>query len=206
MYADVTEVTTPAQLREALGGAPRSSLINDIRHRLDDVDREWLGASPFCLMATAGDDGSCDVSPRGDLPGFALVLDDSTLALPERAGNRRGDSYANLLSNGNVGLLFMIPGRTDTLRVNGRARLVRDAPFFDDMAVAGQLPVLAVLVDVEEVFYHCVKAFHRSGLWRPETWRPLGAPTRGRVLRSLEAARSRNDDGDAGRESACVAF
>jgi PPOX class probable FMN-dependent enzyme len=189
MHTAMTEVTTRAQLREALGGAPKRSLINEVRDRLDGVDREWLGSSPFCLMATAGADGSCDVSPRGDAPGFALVLDESTLVLPERAGNRRGDGYANLLENNHVGLLFMIPGRTDTLRVNGSAKLVSDAPFFEELSVAGQLPVLALVVQVEEVFYHCVKAFHRSGLWRPETWRPLSAPSRGRVLRSLEDSR-----------------
>lgn len=179
-------VRSSEDLQDALGGAPKSSLINEIRPRLRDVDREWLAASPFCLLATAGADGSCDVSPRGDAPGFALVLSDTTLALPERAGNRRGDGYGNLLENGHAGLLFMIPGRTDTLRVNGRAVLVRDAPFFDQMALDGRRPVLALVVEVEEVFYHCVKAFHRSGLWRPESWGDHEAPSRGQVARALE--------------------
>jgi PPOX class probable FMN-dependent enzyme len=179
-------VRTQRELQEALGGSPKSSAINSIRPRLRDVDRAWLAASPFCLLATAGADGSCDVSPRGDEPGFALVLSDTTLALPERAGNRRGDGYQNLLENGHAGLLFMIPGRTDTLRVNGRAMLVRDAPFFDQMTLEGQRPVLAVVVEVEEVFYHCVKAFHRSGLWRPESWDRDSAPSRGQVARALE--------------------
>jgi hypothetical protein len=182
-------VRSHEDLQDALGGAPKSSLINEIRPRLRDVDREWLAASPFCLLATSGADGSCDVSPRGDAPGFALVLSDTTLALPERAGNRRGDGYSNLLENGNAGLLFMIPGRTDTLRVNGRAVLVRDAPFFDQMALDGRRPVLALVVEVEEVFYHCVKAFHRSGIWRPETWSGYEAPTRGQVARALERSR-----------------
>ena len=179
-------VRTQRELQEALGGPPKSSLINSIRPRLRDVDRAWLAASPFCLLATAGADGSCDVSPRGDAPGFALVLSDTTLALPERAGNRRGDGYQNLLENGHVGLLFMIPGRTDTLRINGRAALVRDAPFFDQMALDGRRPVLALVLEVEEIFYHCVKAFHRSGLWRPETWGVNEAPSRGEVARALE--------------------
>jgi PPOX class probable FMN-dependent enzyme len=151
------------------------------------VDRRWLAGSPFCLLATAGADGSCDVSPRGDEPGFALVLGDTTIALPERAGNRRGDGYANLLENGHVGLLFMIPGRTDTLRINGRALLVRDGPFFDQMAVAGRRPVLAAVVEVEEIFYHCTKAFHRSRLWRAECWDRAAAPSRSEVARALEA-------------------
>jgi PPOX class probable FMN-dependent enzyme len=180
-------VTTREELQDVLGGEPRWSLINSIRFRLTEVDRRWLAGSPFCLLATAGADGSCDVSPRGDEPGFALVLSDTTIALPERAGNRRGDGYTNLLENGHVGLLFMIPGRTDTLRINGRAVLVRDGPFFDRMAVDGRRPVLAAVVEVEELFYHCTKAFHRSGLWRAEYWDTDAAPSRGEVARALEA-------------------
>jgi len=198
----MTPVRTPEELRDALGGAPKGSRINAIRERLAEVDRQWLAASPFCLLATAGADGSCDVSPRGDVPGFALALSDSTLALPERAGNRRGDGYANLLENSHAGLLFLIPGRTDTLRVNGRATLVRDAPFFERMAVGGLRPVLAVVVEIEEVFYHCVKAFHRSGLWRPETWDRDAAPSRGSVARQLDAVAAR---GGTGHE-ACIAL
>ncbi len=179
-------VRTAEELQDALGGEPRWSAINSIRSRVTNVDRRWLAASPFCLLATAGADGSCDVSPRGDAPGFALVLSDTTIALPERAGNRRGDGYANLLENGHVGLIFMIPGRTDTLRINGRALLVRDGPFFDRMALDGKRPVLALVVTVEEIFYHCVKAFHRSGLWRPDSWEPAVAPSRGEVARAIE--------------------
>ena len=180
-------VRTREELRDALGGRARWSPINSIRSRLTDVDRRWLAGSPFCLVATSGADGSCDVSPRGDQPGFALVLGATTVALPERAGNRRGDGYANILENGHVGLLFMIPGRTDTLRINGRAVLVRDGPFFDRMAVDGRRPVLAAVVEVEEVFYHCTKAFHRSGLWRAERWDREAAPSRSDVARALEA-------------------
>ena len=103
---------------------------------------------PFCLIATADADGACDVSPKGDPPGFALALDDGTLAIPERPGNRRVDGYQNVLANPRVGLLFVVPGRTDTLRVNGRALLVSDAPFFDRMVVEGHRPVLALVVHV----------------------------------------------------------
>jgi uncharacterized protein len=198
----MTAVRSQEELRDALGGAPKYSTINAVRDRLEDVDRQWLAGSPFCLLATAGADGSCDVSPRGDVPGFALALSDTTLALPERAGNRRGDGYANLLENGHAGLLFLIPGRTDTLRVNGCATLVRDAPFFERMAVAGRRPVLALVVEIEEIFYHCVKAFHRSGLWRPETWDRDTAPSRGSVARALD----RGAAPDLARDEACVAF
>src|SRR3954463_10308384 len=198
----MTAVRTQEELREALGGVPRRSPTNAIRNGLSDVDREWLSAAPFYLLATAGADGSCDLSPRGDVPGFALVLSDTTLALPERAGNRRGDGYANLLENGHAGLLFLIPGRTDTLRVNGCATLVRNAPFFERMAVGGLRPVLALVVEVEEVFYHCVKAFHRSGMWRPDTWERDVAPSRGSVARALDARVARElDSGEA-----CVAL
>jgi uncharacterized protein len=198
----MTAVRSQEELRDALGGAPKHSTINGIRSRFEDVDRQWLAASPFCLLATAGADGSCDVSPRGDVPGFALVLSDTTMALPERAGNRRGDGYANLLENGHAGVLFLIPGRTDTLRVNGSATLVRDGPFFERMAVDGRPPVLAVVLEVEEVFYHCVKAFHRSGLWRPETWERDVAPSRGSVARALDAGVPR----DVGNRGARVAL
>src|SRR3954452_19026645 len=197
----MTAVRTAQELQEALGGPPKRSPTNAIRNGLSDVDREWLSAAPFYLLATAGSDGSCDVSPRGDVPGFALALSDTTLALPERAGNRRGDGYANLLENGHAGLLFLIPGRTDTLRVNGRATLVRNAPFFERMAVGGLRPVLALVVEVEEVFYHCVKAFHRSGLWRPETWDRDAAPSRGSVARALDDVEAPGLDGDG-----CVAL
>nr|WP_218849593.1 MSMEG_1061 family FMN-dependent PPOX-type flavoprotein [Nocardioides perillae] len=153
------------------------------RDRLLPVDRAWLAASPFCLVATADADGRCDASPKGDPAGsLALVLDDRTVAVAERPGNRRADGYRNVLANPHVGLHFVIPGRGDTLRVNGRARLVSDAPFLDEMVVQGHRPVLALVVDVEEVFFHCAKAFLRSGLWDPATWDPTGTVPRRAVI------------------------
>lgn len=130
------DITSHEELRELLG-APMPRAVTKERPVLHARDRDWLAASPFCLVATAGADGSCDVSPKGDPPGFALVLDERTIAIPERPGNRRADGYRNILDNPHVGLIFLIPGRTDTLRINGRARLVRDAPWFDDMVVKG---------------------------------------------------------------------
>lgn len=164
----LTEVTTEADLRELLG-EPSPAAVAKERSRLHALDREWLAASPFCLVATAGADGRCDVSPQGDPPGFTLVLDDTTVALPERPGNRRVDGFRNVLVNPHVGLVFFLPGRGDTLRIDGRARLLSDAPFFDAMVVRGHRPVLAVVVEVEEVFHHCSKAFLRSHLWDPST-------------------------------------
>jgi PPOX class probable FMN-dependent enzyme len=115
------------------------------------------------------------------------VLDDTTIAIPDRAGNNRADGFVNLLSNPHVGLLYLVPGRPDTLRINGRARLLRDAPFFDEMIVKGSRPKLALLVEIEEVFYHCPKAFLRSKLWDTETWDPQALPSTARIVKSVQA-------------------
>jgi PPOX class probable FMN-dependent enzyme len=181
----VSAVSTLEELRE-LVGEPIPRVARKDRPRLLDVDRQWLAASPFCLIATSGTDGTCDVSPKGDPAGFALVLDDTTIAIPERPGNKRADGYRNILENPHVGLIFLVPGRADTLRVNGRATLVRDAPFFDDMVVKGHRPVLAVVVQVEQVFYHCAKAFLRSDLWDPSTWHPTSVPSRAHIAQQVE--------------------
>ncbi|PZG12421.1 pyridoxamine 5'-phosphate oxidase [Micromonospora craterilacus] len=180
------EITSAAELTELLGvPAPRAAAKE--RTTLHERDRQWLAASPFCLVATAGADGTCDVSPKGDPAGFALVLDDRTIAIPERPGNRRADGYRNILANPHVGLIFLIPGRTDTLRINGRARLLSDAPWFDEMMVKGHRPVLAVVVEIEQIFYHCAKAFLRSHLWQPETWPVDPLPSRARLIKEVEA-------------------
>ncbi|MFB9238012.1 pyridoxamine 5'-phosphate oxidase family protein [Plantactinospora siamensis] len=184
-HPDHVEVTSHEELRELLGQPGRRSITKE-RARLHEVDRQWIGASPFCLVATAGADGDCDVSPKGDPPGFALVLDDTTIAIPERPGNRRADGFHNILDNPHVGLLFLIPGRDDTLRINGRARVVRDAPFFDRMVVKGHRPQFAVIVEIEQVFYHCAKAFLRSDLWRPESWAPDALPSRARITKAVQ--------------------
>ena len=132
---------------------------------------EWLRKSPFCVLATSDADGNCDASPKGDPAGQLIhVLDPRTIAIAERPGNKRADGYLNILSNPHVGLIALIPGRNDTLRINGRARIVRDAPFFSELAVRGQRPVLAVVIEIETVFSHCPKAFLRSTLWEPSSW------------------------------------
>jgi hypothetical protein len=177
-----TEITTTDELVDLLG-EPAPRVRDKARPALADLDREWLAASPFCVIATAGADGTTDASPKGDPAGQLVhVIDDRTIAIAERPGNRRADGYRNILANPHVGLLFVIPGRGDTLRVNGRARLVRDAPFFDDMVVKGHRPLLAVVVEIDEVFHHCQKAFLRAGLWDPETWDPTGRVPRRAVL------------------------
>jgi PPOX class probable FMN-dependent enzyme len=167
----------------AIMGEPGARARNKSRQALLDVDREWLASSPFCILATAGADGTCDASPKGDAAGQLVhVIDDRTIALAERPGNRRADGYRNILSNSHVGLIFMIPGRGDTLRVNRRAQLVSDAPFFDELSVRGHRPTLAVVVDVEDVFFHCSKAFLRSELWQPTTWAPEATVPRRAVI------------------------
>jgi PPOX class probable FMN-dependent enzyme len=181
------EVRSLEELREVIG-TPLPRVAGKDRTVLHEYDRQWLAASPFCLLATSASDGTCDVSPKGDPPGFTLVLDDTTIAIPERPGNRRADGFRNVLDNPHVGLLFLIPGRADTLRINGRARLVRDAPFFDRMVVKGHRPVLALVVHVEQVFFHCGKAFLRSQLWDPGTWDPEALPSRACIAHDFERA------------------
>ena len=181
----LAEISSEAELRELLG-VPAPRVIAKERARLHERDIEWLAASPFCLVATSSADGTCDVSPKGDPPGFALVLDETTIAIPERPGNKRADGYRNLLANPHVGLIFVIPGRKETLRINGRARLIRDAPFFDDMIVKGHRPRLALLVEIEQIFFHCMKSFMRARLWEPESWRPEAVPSHAVIAKTVQ--------------------
>ncbi|MFI6938300.1 pyridoxamine 5'-phosphate oxidase family protein [Streptomyces sp. NPDC050418] len=181
--AGFTEISTVEELRELLG-EPGHRAAGKVRTELQDFDKEWLAHSPFAVIATADGSGWCDASPKGDPPGFTQVLDERTLAIPERPGNRRTDGYLNILANPRVGLLFIIPGRADTLRINGRARLVKDAPFFDAMVVKGHRPKLALVVEIEEVFFHCAKSLHRSQLWKQETWDPQAVPSAGQIAKA----------------------
>lgn len=162
-------VATLDELR-ALLGEPSDVARKKQVDRLDEHCRDFIARSPFMLMATADAAGRCDVSPKGDPSGFVLVLDDRHLVVPDRPGNRRFDGMRNILANPHVGLLFLVPGRGETLRVNGRASIIRDAEVLARLAVGGKTPWLAIGVEVEEVFLHCAKAFIRSSLWRPEAW------------------------------------
>src|SRR5215471_7123903 len=156
-------------------GRPGELALGKEKAVLDVHARAFIEHAPFLLMATAGASGRCDVSPKGDAPGFVRVLGDRYLAIPDRPGNRRLDGMRNILENPHVGLIFLIPGREDTLRVNGRARIVRDRDLLASMAVQGKSPLLAIGVEVEECFLHCAKAFKRSRLWQPEQWPAPGA-------------------------------
>ncbi|MFJ8664829.1 pyridoxamine 5'-phosphate oxidase family protein [Streptomyces sp. NPDC093600] len=179
------EIHTEEELRELVGPA-NPVVFRKATPVLRAYESEWIRNSPFCLIATAATDGTCDVSPRGDPPGFVRILDERTLAVPDRPGNRRLDTWRNVLQNPRVGMIFLIPGRGDTLRVNGRARLVRSAPFFDDMVVRGNRPRLALVVSVEEAYFHCAKSFMRAGLWQPESWAPEAVSSRARIARATE--------------------
>ncbi len=179
------EITSVAEL-EAVVGEPIQAVAEKVRPSLDAIDRMWLEHSPLCLIGTSDAEGNLDVSPKGDPAGhLAHVIDDHTLAIPDRPGNRRVDGYHNILANPHVGLIFLVPGRGDTLRVNGRVRLLRDAPYFDEMVVKGHRPILALEVAIDEVFYHCAKAFMRSKLWQPETWDHEALPSTARIAKAL---------------------
>ena len=161
-------VGSEAELREIVGDPGPVAHAKVVRE-LDVHARDFIARSRFCLLATAGADGT-DVSPRGEPGPVALVLDEKTLVLPDRPGNKRVDSLRNILHNPLVGMLFLMPPMAETLRINGRARIVRGAPYLADLAVRGRPPRLAVEVSVDEVYLHCAKAFLRSDLWDPQAW------------------------------------
>ena len=160
-------------------GAP--ALRKEIDH-LDEHCRDFIARSPLLMLATADAEGRCDVSPRGGPPGFAQVLDQRRLLLPDFPGNRRLDSQQNLLANPRASLLFLIPGLGETLRVEGRACITRDAELLAALAVDGRAPALGIGVEVEVAFIHCAKALIRSGAWKPETWDDE-LPSASRILR-----------------------
>jgi uncharacterized protein len=194
----VTPIRTADELR-ALLGEPNERAVNKERTRLLDIDRDWLAASPFCVLATSDAEGRCDASPKGDPAGSLVhVIDDTTIAIAERPGNRRADGYLNVLANPHVGLIFLIPGRSDTLRISGRASLVSDADFFDAMSVRERRPVLAMVVEIEQIFFHCAKAFLRSGLWDHGSWAPTDSiPRRAVIAKQFENAAGTLEELDA---------
>ena len=186
MTVAYTEIGSVGELRDLLG-MPAGRAVTKERTRLHAVDREWLATSPFCVLATSDAHGNCDASPKGDPAGHLVhVLDDTTVAIGERPGNRRADGYGNILANPHAGIISIIPGRNETLRINGRARLLRDAPFFDEMTVRGHRPVLALLVEIDQIFFHCPKAFLRSQLWQPQSRRPDALPSPAALVKAVQ--------------------
>jgi PPOX class probable FMN-dependent enzyme len=179
-------IRTEAQLR-ALIGEPAPLTCAKISDRLNPMTRLFIERSPFVCLATSDARGHCDLSPRGDPAGFVRILDDRTLLLPERPGNRIADSLRNMLANPHVGLLFLVPGVTDTFRVNGRATLTTDPALLTPCAVEGKVPALGVLVDIDEAYTQCSKAFLRSHLWDPQRHvDPRTMPTGGQVHRAIQ--------------------
>ncbi|SMO95742.1 hypothetical protein SAMN06265173_13039 [Thalassovita litoralis] len=163
-------IQTVERLRELL---PTEGFVNTflkVSDRLNDVARTFIAHCPFVIIATKSSEGLIDVSPKGDPSGFVEVYDDKTLIIPDRLGNHRVDGFHNLLEDPNVALLFIVPGHGDTLRVAGKARIVRDAAISKRHAVNGKEPLLALVVDVEEAFMHCSKSMIRSRLWYPDRW------------------------------------
>jgi PPOX class probable FMN-dependent enzyme len=162
-------VTSEEALRAVVGRPSELAIRKEISY-LDAHCRAFIARSPFVLVATSGATGRGDVSPKGDPPGFVQVLDEHRLVIPDRPGNKRLDGMRNLLENPHVGLLFLIPGLEETLRVNGRAWIIRDEEILARLSVQGKRPALALGVHVEECFIHCAKAFKRSHLWQPDQW------------------------------------
>ena len=160
------EVNTVDELR-AIVGHPSEYVANKVGAKLAPIHQDWLAHSPLGFVATTDADGNVDVSPKGDPPGFVHVIDDTTIAIPERPGNKRVDGYLNVLERPHIGTLFLIPGRGDTLRINGRATVLSDADYFDAMS------------------FHCAKAFLRSDAWKPETWTPEALPSVAQMAQAL---------------------
>ena len=181
-YQPEQVVTTADEVLATLGG-PMESQVKKVIDHIDDHCRAWIERSPFVVISTASAAGAMDVSPKGDPAGFVRVLDPKTLAVPDRPGNHRGDTFLNVLENPSVGLMFVVPKRREVVRVSGTAIVVKDASLLESMAVGGKVPSLALVVRVREAMFHCGKSMIRSYMWEPELWGSVdGLPTYGRAL------------------------
>jgi PPOX class probable FMN-dependent enzyme len=179
-------IQTEAQLRSLIG-EPAQLTCAKISDRLNALTRLFIERSPFICIATSDLAGNCDLSPRGDPKGFVRILDERTLLVPERPGNRIADSLRNILANPHIGVLFFVPGVTDTFRVNGRATLITDEELLAPSAVDGRVPRLGVIIDIEEAYTQCSKAFLRSRFWDPELYvDPSAMPTGGQIHRAIQ--------------------
>ena len=166
----------------AINGEPSVNTTVKKITQLERHSRNFIARSPFCLLATSSKEG-CDASPRGDAPGFVHCLDHTTLLIPERPGNKLADSMKNIINDPEMGLLFLIPGRDDTLRINGRGYLTDHAPYLELLAARTKTPKLAIVLDVTEIYFHCPKAFIRSGLWNIDKYMPADElPTLGAMI------------------------
>lgn len=180
-------ITTRDELRTHYKATHDVAIKKELRF-LDPHARNFLSRSPFVLIGSQDGAVNADVTPKGDRPGFVAVIDDVTIAIPDRPGNNRLDTFENIVANPAVGLLFLIPGMNETLRVNGEGRITADAGLRERLAVDGRLPATVLVVKVKAVYMHCAKAFMRSELWNPESWPPRGElPTLGAILRDHAA-------------------
>jgi uncharacterized protein len=183
--SEIHLITDEQELREIIGG-PTEQVLGKISDRLNDLTRQFIERSPFMCIATADPNGGLDVSPRGDPAGFVRILDERTLLIPDRPGNRIADTLVNLLADPRIALLFMIPGVGDSFRVNGRAVITDDAQLLAPSTLEGKPPKLGLLVTIEEVYTQCSKAFIRSEIWNPDTQIDRSElPSSGAILRSL---------------------
>ncbi|BBH22845.1 phosphohydrolase [Paenibacillus baekrokdamisoli] len=175
-------VHTEEELRELLG-YPSELVKQKAIDYIDQHCRDYIAKTPLLFIGTTDEHGLCDVSPRGDAAGFVLVLDEKHLVIPERPGNRRWDTLLNLMSNGRIGLIFLIPGLEETLRINGQAYVIRDQDILEQMTAYGKEPLIGIGVEVEECYIHCAKAFKRSKVWNAETWiEPDSRPVASKIL------------------------
>jgi PPOX class probable FMN-dependent enzyme len=172
-------------------GAMATMVARKVMPRLDRHSRAFIALSPFLVLATADGNGGVDASPRGDAPGFVAMRDDTTLVIPDRPGNRRVDSFSNIIRQPGIGLIFFVPGFDETLRVNGTGRLVTDAALLTPLEAQGKVPVTGLLVSITEVFFHCGKALIRSKLWDPSRHVARDSlPSLGRIIAEQTAVMS----------------
>ena len=166
------------ELRALMGGPVAPPVVEKTLSSLDRHCLTFIKRSPFVLIASSNAEGRMDISPKGDAPGFVKVLDEQTLVIPDRPGNQRFDTFRNLFESPQIGLIFLIPGKRETLRISGKAEVVGDSELLGTLAANGKVPALAIAVYVDEAFFHCAKCIIRSHLWQPEQWPPLeGLPT-----------------------------
>ena len=184
---DPHRIDTPEALRERMGQASDLVAAKNVDH-IDADAREYIERSPFLILSTSNAQGQLDASPKGDAPGFVWVENDSSIVIPDRKGNKLLYGLENILEQPQVGILFMIPGTNETLRINGRATLTADPELLDQLAARNQPALIAIRVHVEECFFHCAKAFLRSELWKPDSWQPIKVSMGRQIARRMGRA------------------
>jgi PPOX class probable FMN-dependent enzyme len=196
-YTPTHIITSEAEIREIIDGIHPAQTLKVLGH-IDKHCHAWIARSPFIVISTVDDQGNVDASPKGDPAGFVKVVDPHTIAIPDRPGNHRFDSFKNILKTGRIGIVFLVPNRNEVVRVNGQAQIVRDLPLRETMAIKGRVPEFAIVVHVKEAFYHCGKAIIRSQLWKPEQAASTdGLPTYAQALHDQNQSGLSFEDIDA---------